>query len=591
MSRSRYIAVILVLALWPAMHHSATADMLPSSTLDYLDMQRFWQGRLPLAGGEQIVRVALLDDNLYALTDGNRAYAVHAHTGVLRWSRAVVDPELTVRGPSHADQFVFFTTPGGVRVLNRSTGEPAGEPRKLRGVVIEVTHDTAEINIGSLHGVRLGNILEIHYPGPSSDIVGPGFAQMRVTSIKPRRAKGRLAQVKAERRPQSGDVVAAEVVLPLPSVELPFAASSAAIADDEWIYVGAANQRFYCLNILSGFERWQLRTPRTVAATPVLYGDDLYFAGQDGLVVSCTKNNRVKNWTFQTEGPIFANPLVTDDLVYIASSDRSLYCLDRRTGQRRWRQRFDNPLDKAPILSEGRAYLSVPQTGLVVLDAARGKEQWRRPEGGEFLMQLGSNAYLWNGGNGYGNAITVVNVETGNSIKTAGAGVAEFAAAARTDQSILLVSRDGEMMCLRSAKAPHLKPAALVAVLENDRAEAQFKKGEPEKAAAAPPRERLVSARYRFLMEDWFSSRSTAKPVGGRGLVEVGAEAGAESEDVTLEDEGDEDEVMEDVGDEDEDEDWEEDDEDWEEDDEDEDEGDEDGAGSGSKGSSGGVKG
>ncbi|MCZ6682794.1 MAG: PQQ-binding-like beta-propeller repeat protein, partial [Planctomycetota bacterium] len=415
MRRSKTIAVILVLALWPALNRPVAADMVSPYTLGYLDMQRFWQGQLPLVSGEQIVRIALLDDNLYALTDGNRAYAVHAHTGVLRWSRAVVDPELTVRGPSHADQFVFFTTPGGVRVLNRSTGEPAGEPRRLRGVVVEVIHDTVEVNIGSLHGVRLGNVLQIHYPGPSSEVSGPGFAQLRITSIQPRRSKGRLAQLKAVRRPRSGDIVAAEVVLPLASVKLPFAASSAAIADNEWIYVGAANQRFYCLNILSGFERWQLRTPRTVAATPVLHGDDLYFAGQDGRVVSCTKKNRVKNWTFQTEGPIFADPLVTDQLVYIASSDRSLYCLDRRTGIPRWRRRFDNPLDQTPTLSDGRVYLSVPQTGLVVLDAAGGKELWRRPVGGEFLMQLGSNAYLWSGSNGIGRIINVVDVKTGKS--------------------------------------------------------------------------------------------------------------------------------------------------------------------------------
>ncbi|MCZ6699713.1 MAG: hypothetical protein O7D94_12340, partial [Planctomycetota bacterium] len=226
----------------------------------------------------------------------------------------------------------------------------------------------------------------------------------------------------------------------------------------------------------------------------------------------------------------------------------------------------------------------------------------------EFLMQLGSNAYLWSGSNGIGRIINVVDVKTGKSIKSADAGVAEFAAAARADQSILLVSRGGEMMCLRSAKAPHLAPAALVSVLKNDRMVKQLRRGAPKKDVVAPPRERLASVRYRFLMEDWFSSRSTAKPVGGRGLVEIEEEE--EDEDLEDEDEFDDDEDMDDEEDDEEeededgedededdweedDEDWEEDDEDWEEDDEDEedDEEDDDESDDGSKGSSGGVRG
>ena len=511
------------ISVFGALASVATADLLTAQALDELGMQRYWQARLPLVAGESISRISLLDDNLYALTDGNRAYAIHAHTGVLRWSRDVADPELTVRGPSHAAAHVFFTTPGGVRVIHRRTGESAGEPRRLKGRVVEVAHDIAEINIGRLHGVRLGNILQVFRPGRSGLIEGQAFAQLRITSIQPRRSKGRLVQLDTSRRALSGDMVAANVVLPLAEVKLPFAASSAAVADDRWIYVGAANQRFYKLDILTGFQAWQLPTPRTVSATPVLHAGNLYYAGQDGLVVSCTSRDRIKNWTFQTEGPIFADPVVTRQRVFVASSDRSLYCLDRVTGRLVWRQRFDNPLDAAPTIAGSQVYQEVPLEGLHVLDAATGKRLWQRRSGGRPLMRKGDDLYLWGGNGSAFGRLEVLSLETAELRRSVAADQASFAAAHEDDGLILLVSRGGEVMCLRSKDAPHLRPEQLLAVLKNDRLAKAPRVQSPAAAEAPPPAraERRLPLWRRLLFDDWVASRSKVRPVGGRGLVEV----------------------------------------------------------------------
>ncbi|MFQ5424476.1 MAG: PQQ-binding-like beta-propeller repeat protein [Phycisphaerae bacterium] len=566
MPLAKHVLIVLALSFAGVLPCGALGDVLSGSATDQLAMQRFWQARLPIAAGDRVARVSLLDDNMYVLTEGNRAYAVHTRTGVLRWSRAVADPDLTVRGPTHAEQFVFFTTPGGVRVLNRRTGEPAGETRKLHGVIIEVAHDIVEINIGRLHGVRSGDVLEVFVTGPGGRAEGRALARVTITSIKPRRSKGRLARLDATRKPQSGDTVLADVVLPLPSVNLPFAASSAAVADNAWIYVGAANQRFYCLNILSGLQRWQLRTPKTVSAAPVLDQEYLYYAGQNGRVVSCTKKDRVRHWTFETEGPIFADPVLTDDSVFIASSDRSLYCLNRQTGRRLWRERFDNPLRESPIASAGNVYQPVPQAGLFVLDAATGHHRWRRSEGGRFLLQQGSNVYLWNGGADAGGRLVVVDVATGEEKRGVGAGTADFAAADQVHALLLLVSRDGDMMCLRSTEAPHLEPAELAEVLKNDRAArlaaSVASARDAGKAPAESPKNaarKRADARLRYLFEDWFTTRSTARPVGGHGLVKIEGEekeaeaADGEAEVEEAEDAGEEDEEGVTEGDEDED--------------------------------------
>lgn len=494
--------------------HSARADLLPRAELEKLGARRYWDGKLLLRSNEMVSRVALLDENLYVFTDQNRVFAVHALTGVLRWSRPLAEPGQTVRGPTHSPEFVLFSTPGDVRVVDRATGESKGEPRSIRGVIIDVQHDDAEINVGHLHGLMGGETLMVHRgEGIRPDSIP--LATLKVTQVMPRYSKGRLTLTEQSRRAQIGDKVRAELVLPLKAVRLPFAPSSAAVADETRLFFGAANARFYCLEILTGFEHWQVRTPRTVTSTPVLLKNDLYYAGQDGLVVSCTKADRIKNWTFQTEGAVFADLEVTPKHVFVASSDRSLYCLDRETGQREWRERMDMPLAAKPIATDKQVYQEVPDFGLYALDVETGKIKWHRPEGGRYLMQSENTAFLWNGAPGEVGRLVAIDPETGKESGVISTMVFSFAAASRPDQAMVFVSRLGDLLCARPKSAEPLKPEQLAAVLKDDRAAKVYAKmGVDRKEAARRLAEESKRApeipsrlgRYSYLMDDWLRS-------------------------------------------------------------------------------------
>lgn len=567
MIQKRYLTALLAtsacLAWWPA-DRAAADDLLPKYALDRLGVQTYWQSEVPLANGESIVRIVLLDDNLYLLTEGNRAYAVHARTGVLRWSALVADSGgQTVRGPTHSDPYVLFTAPGSVKVLDRRSGELAGEPRKLRGFIVEVMHDTATISIGELHGVRADDVLSVVRVNPEGLVVGDPLARLRITVVKPRSAKGRLIRASRSTKITPGDRVRGDVILPLKSVKLPFAASSPAVADDKDLFIGAGNQRFYSLKILTGFENWQIMTPRTVSATPVLVGANIYLAGQDGRVISCTKRDRVRNWVFKTEGPIFADLAVTRDHVYAASADRQLYCLDRKSGRRIWRKRFDNPPTESPRIAGGRLYQSVPKEGLFVLDASTGATLWRRPQGGRFLAELEADAFIIHR-TGAG-MLFRVDAATGSRKAAITTGSVDFAAASQRDQLILLATRQGRIVCLRPKSAPRLRPAELADVLRNDR---KLRGLARLTAAAKASRQtadagRSTEARTRpsleFLEpEDFLRSRSTARPAGGSGLAEVepadqaepAKASGAEGEDEDDEDADEDEDDMEDGDDE-----------------------------------------
>ncbi len=504
--------------LFAAIAPAPAAIPLSTDDLDRLALQQYWHARVPLPAGECVERAVLVDDNLYLLSTSNRAYAVHAMTGVLRWSTLAAQPGQSVRGPTHSPGYVLFTGPASVRVVDRSTGESVGEPRHIEGVVIETSHDIATISVGKAHGVRadlLFDVFELNeFPGDNR----PRIAQLRVLAADQTRSKCRIIRASRTTKVEAGSRIAADVVLPIMSVKLPFAASSPAVADERSLYVGGANELIYSLDILSGVENWRVGTPKTLTAPPVVSGDDLFYAGHDGKLVSCTKDRREKNWIFETEGPIFLSPIVSDRFVYVASRDRQLYCLDRRDGRRVWRKRFDNPSEISPALAGGQIYVPIAQDGLFALNAETGEQKWHRPAAARFLTQIGRDVYLAQMEGGQ--SLMRVAADSGEIKSVAAAANADFALASSADQLILLVSRSGEVSCLRPRNATPLKPQALAAVLQHDaRAKAlrsavaavMKEQAETEKTPPSAPEIDYLSD------DDFFRSRSTARPAGGSG--------------------------------------------------------------------------
>ena len=517
--RSGVLVLLSALAQTPVA--SKAFEMVSDEGLRALDMQRMWSITVPLGAGESILRSRVLDDNLYLFSTANRVFAVHIYTGILRWSNEIGKAGQPIRGPSHNQNYTFFTTPGSVRVIDRRTGEPAAEPRPLRGVIVEVKHDIAEINMGEVHGLKGGEILNVHTINEVGEAEGSAFATLTITTVQQRSAKGKLTRLNSSVIPQAGHHVSADLMLPLREVILPFAASSAAAADEASVYVGAANQKFYCLDIIRGVQRWSILTPRTVVAQPFISGQNLYIAGQDGLIISCTKNEKVKRWTYPTEGPIFADLLVTAEKVYAASSDRSLYCLDAASGKKLWRERFDTGLMNPPVFSDNRIYQLVPDGGLFVLDANNGAQLWKRPQGGSFLIQVNQDAYLAESNSP---VLLRLNAKDGASKQEVPASTTVAVSASQDAGAIFLADKDGGITCIRSRFAPRLKPEDLTAVLRDDRkirmAEELDRQTQLAKVVKKKEEPRRVSSRDLLFEQDWLTSTSSIRPVGGHDMAE-----------------------------------------------------------------------
>lgn len=575
---------LLACALGAASSGRAMAsDLLSADAIDQLAARRFWQTSVPIPAGDCVARTVLLDDNLYVLTEKNIAYAVHAMTGVIRWTALVADPGQTVMGPSHSPQYVFFTGPATVKVLDRTTGDLVNEPRALRGAIFDLAHDIATVSIGQANGIRPDDILDIYRN--DDDIGDPErvVARLRVTVVELRQSKGEIIRSARTTRVVPGMRVAANIKLPLQSVKLPTAASCAAVADANNLFVGAANQRLYSLDILAGVRNWETFVSRGVSTQPLLMGENLYFASEAGLVTACVlgaskRDEARRKWTFETEGPILQRMAGGRDMIYVASEDRQLYSLDRERGRRVWSKRFDNSAARAPVLAGDRIYHAVIKQGLFCLDAKTGDELWRLDEPGSFLAHFEKDAYvLVNTA-----APSIVRLDSANGKEKArvSAGLVSHAQASDGEQLILLADVCGTVMCIRPKSAPALKPEELAAVLRNDaRARDLARMTAEQLAAASRKTEAEAPARpdIKYIDEDdLLGSRSTAKPAGGRGLVDAEEKPAGPARRPARDEEEDEEKADDDDADDDDDEESDDDDDSDDEDDEEDEDEDED---------------
>lgn len=523
MARCRFSFLVAGFIAFAAPAAVNAIDLIDRSKLDQLDLQLYWHAELPL-GNDIVRRVVALDDCLYVITQQNMVYAIHGPTGVLRWSTAVAPPDQRLLGPTHSKSYAVFTTSTSIRMFDRVTGRLAGDARKIRGYVIEARGDDADIDLGRFHGLDVGMTLGI-FRGSPGDLGEKPLARFRIVSIRDRDANGRLIDVNPTDRPRAGDRVFAQINIPIEELKVPFSPSSPAVSDGDNVYFGAANQRFYALNVRLGVREWELLTPKTVTAEPVLLGDDLFIAGQDATVIRINAKDRTGVWPrpFRTEGPIFARPAVTPERVFVASSDRSIYAIDARTGRRVWRERFDRELLSPPTASGDAVYQFVPMMGLVALDAEDGSTRWKSGAGLSFLTQIGDTVYVLaglsedNGTRVSSAAIARFDAKSGDARGLEDAASCSFIVGTTKPAAIYACDRLGRVICARSKSEPHLKPGALA---EAFRDEANVKAiAEVEKRMEAERKARQAQQAGKRPKYDPFTSKSAAVPAVGPGLV------------------------------------------------------------------------
>lgn len=176
--------------------------------------------------------------------------------------------------------------------------------------------------------------------------------------------------------------------------------SASPVVAGEHLLVAAENGSLYAFNLVNKQRSWLYHTQAGIASTPAIANGKVYFLSRDGFFYALELATGKLLWRFATKGegrfaavggyglpyslgPIpdpwdfyLSSPVVHDGLVYIGSSDRHVYALSAATGNLIWSFKTDDVVHSSPAYAEGKIFVGTWGTKLYALDAKTGKEQW-----------------------------------------------------------------------------------------------------------------------------------------------------------------------------------------------------------------------
>jgi len=162
----------------------------------------------------------------------------------------------------------------------------------------------------------------------------------------------------------------------------------------------------HSLNIQKLKLAWEYDFHSQVVASPVVVGDQLLIAAENGNLYSLDMKSRQPQWLFHAQGAISSTPAVANGVVYFLSRDGHFYAVNLADGNLLWRfatlgehyfsthGMYGSPLNSTPVIDPWDFYLSSPVVAngkvyfgssdehVYALDAKTGALQWQFKTGG-----------------------------------------------------------------------------------------------------------------------------------------------------------------------------------------------------------------
>ncbi len=112
------------------------------------------------------------------------------------------------------------------------------------------------------------------------------------------------------------------------------------------IFVGSGDKNLYCFDAETGNILWTYETDGAITHAPTYDNGKIYFGSVDGYFFCLDENNPQKYfWRYITYSKIYVSPLVIGNIVYFASENGLVYAFDKITGKEVW---------NTPFLTQGK---------------------------------------------------------------------------------------------------------------------------------------------------------------------------------------------------------------------------------------------
>lgn len=157
---------------------------------------------------------------------------------------------------------------------------------------------------------------------------------------------------------------------------------------NELVIVGCESGELFGLS-LSGQRKWSYRGKKGFMSGPCVdTKENMCFAGcSDGYMYGLDANTGYNSWRFRTTGPVIASPVLFGNYVYFGSADGHLYAVNAQSGKERWKFKTDKPIIGSAAIHQGKLYVGSTDDTLYCLDVETGRERWRFKTGAAISSQ------------------------------------------------------------------------------------------------------------------------------------------------------------------------------------------------------------
>ena len=173
---------------------------------------------------------------------------------------------------------------------------------------------------------------------------------------------------------------------------LPASPAYAPAFDEDRAYVSLRTDQLVALVLADGTTAWSIECPMSTAPAA---GDDLVFAGSDGLIEARAKADGRAQWRRPVEGRVTS--LYWDTGWLLASTESGpLLALRATDGEILWRRELGSPLHAPPSPAGDRVYLPLKDGRIVALSIHTGEEVWthKLAEAAVGILPVGDQLYV-----------------------------------------------------------------------------------------------------------------------------------------------------------------------------------------------------
>ena len=395
---------------------SSSSGLTHDSVLAKAGLSNYWKLDLQLQPGESIVKLVLIEENLYCLTASNWLLAVDAASGVRKWSHQVAEKGVTVFGPCHGAKVPIDPNMPGVDKV-RVPSAPASLP--ARDLVLINTPD---------------------YVMALDRMTGEEVRNYRFNTYR----------------------------------SFSFVANTGGCCDGTYFYVGTTNGDVKSIRINEGVVAWSYQagsimstspqclpipgaSPRIYAAT----GDgDLVVLKSGSLVSTLWPLAGVKRWP-EMAGAAVAGMHVDDRAAFVPCLNKRVYAFSLAGGEPLWWFTANGQLYDDVQVSDNSVFQYARGDKLYALDVSNGKSRWALKQGRRVLAAMPSKdvpmAYLVDNAR---NLLVVDEILGKIQVTIPLTGVNLFADNTSA-QAIYIGNTAGRLVCLRQIGAEHLTPDML----------------------------------------------------------------------------------------------------------------------------------